>query len=61
MADSDLDPKAFLQTVRELSDKRQKEDNERYEKLEAEIIQDRNARLSRRLGQSQQVQVARCY
>lgn len=50
MADSDLDPKAFLQTVRDLSDKRQKEDNERYEKLEAEIMQDRSSRLARRLG-----------
>ena len=50
MADSDLDPKVFLQTVRDLSDKRQREDNERYEKLEAEIMQDRNARAARRLG-----------
>lgn len=50
MADSDLDPKAFLQTVRDLSDKRKKEDAERYEKLEADIIQDRTARLARRIG-----------
>lgn len=50
MADSDLDPKAFLQTVRDLSDKRKKEDAERYEKLEADIMQDRNARLARRMG-----------
>lgn len=50
MADSDLDPKAFLKTVRDLSDKRQKEDNERYEQLEAQILQDREARFARKLG-----------
>ncbi|KAF2150761.1 hypothetical protein K461DRAFT_323137 [Myriangium duriaei CBS 260.36] len=48
MADSDLDPQAFLKTVRDLSDKRQREDNERYEKLEAQILQDRTARLERK-------------
>lgn len=50
MADSDLDPQAFLKTVRDLSEKRQREDNERYEKLEADIVNDRNARLARRMG-----------
>ncbi|KAF2218711.1 hypothetical protein BDZ85DRAFT_207582, partial [Elsinoe ampelina] len=49
MADSDLDPQAFLKTVRDLSDKRQREDNERYEKLEAQILQDRTARLERKM------------
>ena len=52
MADSDLDPQAFLKTVRDLSDKRQKEDDERFERLEAQIIQDRHARLERKLGSS---------
>lgn len=51
MADSDLDPQAFLKTVRDLSDKRQKEDNERFQQLEAQIIQDRNTRLERRMGE----------
>lgn len=50
MADSDLDPQAFLKTVRDLSDKRQREDDERYEKLEAQILQDRTARLERKMG-----------
>ncbi|KAG8624636.1 hypothetical protein KVT40_007703 [Elsinoe batatas] len=49
MADSDLDPQAFLKTVRDLSDKRQREDIERYEKLEAQILQDRTARLERKM------------
>ncbi|TKX24351.1 hypothetical protein C1H76_3456 [Elsinoe australis] len=49
MADSDLDPQAFLKTVRDLSDKRQREDDERYEKLEAQILQDRTARLERKM------------
>lgn len=50
--DSDLDPNAFLQSVRELKEKRQKEDNERYEQLEAQILQDRELRQTRKLGQS---------
>ncbi|PNS17366.1 hypothetical protein CAC42_7049 [Sphaceloma murrayae] len=49
MADADLDPQAFLKTVRDLSDKRQREDNERYERLEAQILQDRTARLERKM------------
>jgi len=48
--DSDLDPNAFLKSVRELKEKRQKEDNERYEQLEAQIIQDRELRQARKLG-----------
>lgn len=48
--DSDLDPSTFLQNIRELKEKRQKEDNERYEQLEAQIIQDREVRLARKLG-----------
>lgn len=49
--DSDLDPNAFLQSVRELKEKRQKEDNERYEQLEAQILQDRELRQARKLGE----------
>jgi len=51
MAD-EIDPQAFLKTVRDLSEKRQREDNERYEKLEADIVNDRNARLARRMGEN---------
>jgi len=55
MADSDLDPQAFLKTVRDLSEKRKREDEERYEKLEAQILEDRTARLERRLGNQNNV------
>lgn len=50
--DSDLDPNAFLKTVCELKEKRQKEDNERYQQLEAQIAQDRELRQARQLGES---------
>lgn len=50
--DSDLDPNAFLQSVRELKEKRQKEDRERNEQLEAQIMQDRELRQARKLGRS---------
>lgn len=48
--DSDLDPAAFLQSVRELSAKREREDNERFRKLEEEIEKGRQERLARRAG-----------
>lgn len=48
--DSDLDPNAFLQSVRELKEKRLKEDNERYEQLQAQILRDRELRQARKLG-----------
>lgn len=48
--DSDLDPAAFLKSVRELSEKREREDNERFRKLEAEIEKGRQERLARRAG-----------
>lgn len=49
--ESDLDPAKFLQSVRELSDKREREDLERYRKLEEEIAQGRQLRLERKLGE----------
>jgi len=50
LADDDLDPAAFLKSVRELSEKREREDNERYRKLEEEIALGRQERLARRKG-----------
>ena len=49
--DTDLDPAAFLKSVRELSEKREREDNERYRKLEEEIEKGRQERLARRAGE----------
>lgn len=48
--DDDLDPAAFLKSVRELSEKREREDAERYRKLEEEVEQGRRERAARRLG-----------
>lgn len=50
-ADDDLDPAAFLKSVRELSEKREREDNERYRKLEEEIEKGRQERLARKEGE----------
>ena len=49
-ADNDLDPAAFLKAVRELSDKRDREDAERVRKLEEEIAKGREERARRRAG-----------
>lgn len=49
-ADDDLDPAAFLKSVRELSEKREREDAERYRKLEEEVAQGRRERAARRAG-----------
>ena len=49
--EDDLDPAAFLKSVRELSEKREREDNERYRKLEEEIEKGRQERLARRIGE----------
>lgn len=46
----DLDPAAFLKTVRELSEKREREDAERYRKLEEDVERSRAARVARRQG-----------
>lgn len=48
--DNDLDPAKFLQSVRELSDRREREDLERFRKLEEDIAQGRQQRLERKLG-----------
>ena len=50
-APDDLDPAAFLKSVRELSEKREREDNERYRRLEEEIEKGRSERLARRVGE----------
>ena len=47
----DLDTNAFLESVRELKEKRQREDNERQEQLEAQIA---SSRLARKLGPSRE-------
>ena len=48
--ESDVDPAAFLISVRELSEKREREDNERFRKLEADIEKGRQERLARKAG-----------
>ena len=48
--ESDLDPAAFLKSVRELSEKREREDAERYRKLEEDIERSKQARAARRAG-----------
>ena len=48
--ESDLDPAAFLKSVRELSERREREDAERYRKLEEEIERGRQERAARRAG-----------
>ena len=52
-ADGSEDVKDFLQRIRELGDKRDKEDEERTRKLEEEILQGRKERQARRAGKSQ--------
>ena len=47
----DLDPAVFLQTVRELSERREKEDSARYRALEQEVEQGRAERAARRAGE----------
>lgn len=49
--ESDLDPAAFLKSVRELSERREREDMERYRKLEEEVQKGREARAARRAGE----------
>lgn len=48
--DDDLDPAAFLKSVRELSEKREREDNERFRKLEEDIEKGRQDRIRRKEG-----------
>lgn len=50
--DADLDPAAFLKSVRELSEKRDREDAQRLRNLEEEIQKGREERAARRAGES---------
>lgn len=50
-SDGSEDVNDFLQRIRELGDKRDKEDEERTKKLEEEILQGRKERQARRAGQ----------
>ncbi len=49
-ADEDLDTAAFLKSVRELSEQREREDAERFRKLEEEVEKSRRERAARREG-----------
>jgi uncharacterized small protein (DUF1192 family) len=48
----DDDPAAFLQSIRELTQKREREDAERIRKLEEEVKRTREERAARRAGRS---------
>ena len=50
--DGGEDVNDFLRRIRELGDKRDKEDEERTRKLEEEILQGRKERQARRAGES---------
>ena len=50
-SDGSEDVNDFLRRIRELGDKRDKEDEERTRKLEEEILQGRKERQARRAGQ----------
>ncbi|KAK5166694.1 uncharacterized protein LTR77_008238 [Saxophila tyrrhenica] len=54
-ADDDLDPAAFIRSVRELSEKREREDAERYRKLEEEVAQGRRERAARRAERARSI------
>jgi DNA integrity scanning protein DisA with diadenylate cyclase activity len=49
-SDGSEDVQEFLKRIRELSEKREQEDNERTRKLEEEILEGRRQREARRLG-----------
>ena len=57
--DGSEDVNDFLQRIRELGDKRDKEDEERTRKLEEEILQGRKERQARRAGQGLEPQLAK--
>ncbi|KAF2860156.1 hypothetical protein K470DRAFT_258126 [Piedraia hortae CBS 480.64] len=52
-ASPDDDPSAFLQSIRELTEKRDREDEERFRKLEEEVKKSREERAARRAGRPQ--------
>ena len=49
--DMDIAPEEFLERIRALGDKRDREDEERMGKLEEEILAGREARQARRAGE----------
>ena len=49
--DNDLDPAAFLKSVRELSERRDREDTERVKNLEEEVQKQKEERAARRAGE----------
>lgn len=49
--DNDLDPAAFLKSVRELSERRDREDTERFRQLEEEVRKQKEERAARRRGE----------
>ncbi|EME85495.1 uncharacterized protein MYCFIDRAFT_193790 [Pseudocercospora fijiensis CIRAD86] len=51
LSESELEPAAFLKSVRELSEKREREDAERFRKLEEEVQKGRQERAARRAAQ----------
>ncbi|KJY01106.1 hypothetical protein TI39_contig303g00022 [Zymoseptoria brevis] len=53
--ESDLDPAAFLKSVRELSEKREREDAERFRKLEEEVQRGREERAARRAERARSI------
>ncbi|KAF2162182.1 hypothetical protein M409DRAFT_69386 [Zasmidium cellare ATCC 36951] len=55
VSESDLDPAAFLKSVRELSEKRDREDQERVRKLEEEVQKGREQRAARRLERARSI------
>ncbi|KXT14031.1 hypothetical protein AC579_10025 [Pseudocercospora musae] len=55
LSESDLDPAAFLKSVRELSEKREREDAERFRKLEEEVQKGRQERAARRAERARSI------
>lgn len=53
------DVQEFLKRIRELSDKRDKEDAERTRKLEEDILEGRRQREARRLGEAWPFKICR--
>jgi len=56
-SDGSEDVQEFLKRIRELSEKREQEDNERTRKLEEEILEGRRQREARRLGKRRTIKL----
>ncbi|KAL9073538.1 MAG: hypothetical protein Q9157_004704 [Trypethelium eluteriae] len=52
---ADLEPSEFLQNIRELGEKREREDEERVRQLEAQILQDKSEREARRAERARSI------